>query len=242
MGIFDRFKKKETAPAKASYKHSGLSPADYGRIIRADAIDGKALTHVSIGMVNLPTGRIVVCDPLVVPETAAFVRTVTPGQYPATLHYADEGEFGQRVAIATLTFSNEPAVRYEMALRPGSDLSELDEPGAYFGFPVDAGLGGFMDEATASYYLAWIDQFVRDRPNGNIYDDHFAGEFAKTAAPGTRGGDWINYAFPERPDLNLTMFSSGYGDGVYPAYWGVNNQGAIVCLVIDFNVVLTEDE
>ncbi|MCC7500938.1 MAG: DUF4241 domain-containing protein [Flavobacteriales bacterium] len=242
MGLRDLFKRKPAAAAKPPYTHSGLSEADYGRIIGADAVEGKAVTHVSIGTVNLPTGRIVVCDPLVVPGTPAFVRSVPPGRYPVRLHYVDEGEFGARIAIATLTISKEPAVHYEMALRPGDELAVLEEPGAYFGFPVDAGLGGFMDEEVAAHYLAWIDRFYQERPDGNIYDDHFAAEFAKTAEPGTRDGDWINYAFPDRPDLNLTMFSSGYGDGVYPSYWGVNEHGGIVCLVIDFHVALTEVE
>lgn len=238
MGLFDLFKRTPAAVPEPN-THSGLAQADYGRIILADSVEGKAVSHLPIGTVHLPTGRIVVCDPLVVPGTPAFVRSVPPGRYPVTLHYVDEGEFGARVAIATLTFSEEPAVRYEMALRPGDQLSALEEPGAYFGFPVDAGLGGFMDEETAKHYLAWIDRFCLERPDGNIYDDHFAAEFAKTAEPGTHHGDWINYAFPDRPDLNLTMFSSGYGDGVYPCYWGVSEHGAIVSLVIDFHVALT---
>ncbi|HEX2617960.1 MAG TPA: DUF4241 domain-containing protein, partial [Flavobacteriales bacterium] len=87
-----------------------------------------------------------------------------------------------------------------------------------------------------------LKQFYTTHPDGNIYTDHFDAEFAKSAAPGTRSGDWLNYHFPDRPELNLTMFSSGFGDGVYPAYWGVNTSGEAVCLVIDFHVALLPEE
>jgi hypothetical protein len=37
------------------------------------------------------------------------------------------------------------------------------------------------------------------------------------------------------------MFSSGYGDGVYPAYWGLDAGRQAVNLVIDFHVLLLPD-
>lgn len=38
------------------------------------------------------------------------------------------------------------------------------------------------------------------------------------------------------------VVSSGYGDGVYPAYWGIDENGEIVSLVIDFLVLVKEDD
>lgn len=38
------------------------------------------------------------------------------------------------------------------------------------------------------------------------------------------------------------MFQSGYGDGVYPAYWGMTKNNEIISLVIDFHVLLLPDE
>lgn len=110
--------------------------------------------------------------------------------------------------------------------------------------PVDAGLGGFFDYKTGIEYNKFLDKFHADNPDGNIYDDFFAAEFKKNAITPddqTDYGNWINYTFPNT-DLNITMFQSGYGDGVYPAYWGLDEQGDIVSLVIDFFVVLLPDE
>ncbi len=49
-------------------------------------------------------------------------------------------------------------------------------------------------------------------------------------------GDWLNFYLPNRPSLNVIMFHSGYGDGMYPCYWGTNNDGKICSLIVDFQV------
>ncbi len=33
------------------------------------------------------------------------------------------------------------------------------------------------------------------------------------------------------------MFHTGYGDGIYPAYWGIAEDGSVSSLVIDFIVL-----
>lgn len=35
---------------------------------------------------------------------------------------------------------------------------------------------------------------------------------------------------------------SGYGDGGYPVLWGVDDDGAVVQLVVDFMVLVTDAE
>jgi hypothetical protein len=41
-------------------------------------------------------------------------------------------------------------------------------------------------------------------------------------------------------DNNIVMFGSGFGDGVYPCYWGIDSSGEIVSLVVDL-LVLSEE-
>jgi hypothetical protein len=39
----------------------------------------------------------------------------------------------------------------------------------------------------------------------------------------------------------VTAFSSGYGDGVYPAYWGLDAAGVPAAFCLDFEVLLTDE-
>jgi hypothetical protein len=103
----------------------------------------------------LPTGRIVACDPSYLTtrpaEQSAYTRPVPPGRYPVLLALlardgfrADNPNRGC-VACAALRFQETPVERWEMALRPGWDLSTL-KPGFLFGYGVDGGNGCFVDE------------------------------------------------------------------------------------------------
>lgn len=218
-----------------------LAQADHNAIIHGNEVDGMPVEHRYVGPLLLPTGRIVVCDPLAYPDMPPFTRTVKPGNYPVTLHLARTTQLGTRIALAEVTFRPDRASRFELALRPGDDVSTLEE-GGFFGFPVDAGLGAFMDLEAARHYAQFRAAFQAERPNGNLYDDLFAVEFARNATPGGRDGDWINHRFHGRPDLNTVMFSSGYGDGAYPAYWGLSRHGEVVSLIVDLHVLLLQED
>jgi len=65
-------------------------------------------------------------------------------------------------------------------------------------------------------------------------------EFKKNAVDPNNpndSGDWVNFYLPNKPELNIIMFHSGYGDGLYPSYWGIDEKGEICSLVIDFEVI-----
>ncbi|WP_253946621.1 DUF4241 domain-containing protein [Priestia filamentosa] len=48
---------------------------------------------------------------------------------------------------------------------------------------------------------------------------------------------WGNLILDEEYNLNALIFSSGYGDGFYASYWGINEKGNVVSLVTDFNIM-----
>lgn len=50
--------------------------------------------------------------------------------------------------------------------------------------------------------------------------------------------DWCNFQIDS--SHNIIAFSSGLGDGVYPSYFGYDENNEICCLVTDFG--LYEDE
>jgi hypothetical protein len=39
-----------------------------------------------------------------------------------------------------------------------------------------------------------------------------------------------------KPD-NVAIFSSGWGDGVYTTYVGLDEHGEVVCLLTDFEII-----
>jgi hypothetical protein len=222
----------------------GISHANYDRLYTEPVIDGMPIERLRLTELNVPTGELVVTDPLVVPDLLPFARKVAPGLYPVDLYIAQTPISGERVAIAMLTFSQDVAIRYELALRGSQKLEELEDERSYFGFPVDAGLGAIYDQETSIAYNRFIDDFYRENPVKNIYDDLLAAEFKRNAhsqSDPNDCGNWLDFHLPDSMQHNIAMFQSGYGDGVYPAYWGLNAREEIINLVIDFHVILLPD-
>ena len=221
-----------------------ISHADYNVIFDNKTVEGAPIETVEIGTLKVTTGKIIVCDPLAIPDMDPLDKVIPPGDYPIKLYFAnDEALFGRRNAVAKLEFSPKRADKWVLALKEGEDVSKLEGNGDFFGFPVDAGLGGFMDEAALAEYNIFMDDFYSKNPEGNLYDDFFDAEFKKSAKTANEEdrGDWVNFQLPGT-ELNITMFSSGFGDGMYPAYWGMTNDNEIVSLVIDFHVLLLPEE
>lgn len=220
-----------------------LSHTDYNIIFENNTVDNILVEEINIGMLKVPSGKIVATDPIVYPIAKPFLRTVPPGEYPVKIYAATIEGVGERYAIAKLEFSKDKAEKWVMALLEGEDINNIKEDG-FFGFPADAGLGGFFDYETGKKLVEFNKKFREENPEKNLYDAVFAAEFKKSAKnlnDTTDYGDWINYKIPES-NLNVTMFQSGYGDGVYPSYWGIDKDGNVTSLVIDFLVLLLPKE
>ena len=115
------------------------------------------------------------------------------------------------------------AVRWEMALIPNQDQSTLG-PNQFFGYPVDAGTGCFMDLSVATE--------LSQRMNADDdWDSSLIAEIEKNRALGV---SWLNTTIDIDTGANLVAFSSGWGDGAYPSYWGYDDDENIVALVTDF--------
>ncbi|HEY4327195.1 MAG TPA: DUF4241 domain-containing protein [Mucilaginibacter sp.] len=213
-----------------------LSQVNYNQVFDNKIVDGFPIELLGIGNLKVPTGKIIVCDPLVTVNFTPFNKTVKPGIYPVKIYVAKTKKSGERYAIAKLEFGSKKADKWVLALHDGENTLELKDPDDYFGFPVDAGLGGFFDYKAGLSYRQFEDEFEKSHPGGNIYDDYLAAEFKKNAKDPKDDGDWINLKIPNS-DLNMTMFSSGYGDGRYPVYWGMTKNNEIVSLIIDFLVL-----
>ncbi|ENN89591.1 hypothetical protein RHSP_59803 [Rhizobium freirei PRF 81] len=207
----------DTSKLSSNFDLASLSDAD---------LDARSIKVLRIGKVELTSGRIVASDPLVGPDRAALVRKVAPGDYPVTLYEA----FG-RIAAASMRFAEGKPVRWELALIPGQDINSLkgDE---FFGYPVDAGLGCYMDADTYALIQQREKRVQAEKASSDInyYDDVLAPELQ------TNGDKYAMHRPIAGKRGNVAIFWSGWGDGFYPVFWGLDASGLPLVLLTDFGV------
>ncbi|PPF46967.1 hypothetical protein C5B85_01425 [Pseudoclavibacter sp. AY1F1] len=117
-----------------------------------------------------------------------------------------------RNAAVRVRFSDAAPVTWIPASLPGS--------GHVVG--VDAGCICIVD------YVGYSDMTRRDK--AAAYD-----AFSAAQTPAVQEFDLAG------TDIGIA-FDSGYGDGSYPAYWGLDSEGAVAQLVVDCMVLVEQDE
>lgn len=182
------------------------------------------------GPLVVTSGALVAADPLVMPETAPFSRPVPTGTFPVELAIAVMGD-DERVAYARIRFAGDRSpVSWRLATSAGQDPSLLG-PGEFYGYGVDAGTGCFMDVVAARLLIARMEA---DDDYGMQLADDLQDDYRPT---------WCR--LDTRPDPtapeNVVCFSSGWGDGSYPTFFGLDADGAVLAVVTDF-LLLAEDD
>jgi hypothetical protein len=185
-------------------------------------------TH-QIGELIVQSGLIVACDPFVFFDSAPFTTQIPVGVYPVILSVAGFND-DQRVAYAKLHISNQPTVLWEMALLPDQDIKSLKED-EFFGYPVDAGTGCFMDSEAASVFLKKFEDEVSS--DNYSFSDFVIAEMEKNYV---HTWNWANIKTDET-NGNLIAFTAGFGDGAYPSYFGFDIDGKVTSIVTDFQII-----
>ncbi|GGB79913.1 hypothetical protein GCM10007424_20060 [Flavobacterium suaedae] len=215
-----------------------------------DDMETQELVEIHIGDLNLPTGKIIVGDPFFTHEQRPLAKTVEPEKYPVYIYMSEIDKLHHRVAYAKIKFRPEEATRWILALTDDitpEEANDLDED-EFFGFPVESGLACFIDEETNKELISKIDALQINSPESNYYDEVLADEFREYSGKNTFSrelGDWNDHHPNKDSDNNAIMFASGWGDGYYPAYWGMDKDGNTIELVIDFLIndfEIEEDE
>jgi len=204
-----------------------------------DEMNSQELVEIHIGDVNLPTGKIIVSDPFFSLEQRPFARTVEPDKYPVFIYVSQIDAAHHRIAYAKIKFRPEDATKWILALTDDLTNDELNDLGEdeFYGFPVESGLACFLDEETNKSFIAKMDELQEKNPESNYYDDVLSSEFMEYSGKNSFSrelGDWNDHHPDAESDNNIIMFASGWGDGYYPAYWGLNENGDAIELVIDF--------
>ena len=197
---------------------------EFARYFQRGEVDGVAIDPIDVGRLQLPSGSVVVADPsyFTADFTRPFRRKIAPGAYALEFVIADLEQWGSRVAFARLRLSSNEVETWEWA-----ETTAPGELNVFFG--VDAGMACFADADAAAIFARVQTDFYAKHPDGNYYNDVLSKDFPSDA-----------YWGEHRPDpkslVKVFVCGSGFGDGLYAAYWGLDAAGAPVELVVDFQV------
>jgi Protein of unknown function (DUF4241) len=165
----------------------------------------KLSDEVTPAKVRLPSGRIVVGEYLL--DAKPLEARAQPGVYPVHATLARYKRKFDNVALATLVLSRRPTVRWRYATSIAVD-------------------GGTTTITSAEGAAALRDLFDRSQRRWEELSDEM---FDSLTAH-----DYQVTEFSLGHGLNLTMFSSGNGDGNYPVFVGFDSTGRPTRVVVDF--------
>jgi len=232
------------------FKENTISPVNLNDYFTKPEISGIKIQTMQIGTCSVPSGELIVCDPLVflgMPDLPAYFQKVPAGNYQTEICVIPKNLDCARYAAVRIRFTQEEAISFYEALTGSEELDTLEE-GEYFGFPVDAGLACICDKVLHQAFCDFVQKWEKQNPDGNLYDDYFSALLEQNyqAHPEhqRQDGDWLNWNIPET-EYFMPIFQSGFGDGVYPVYFGYDKNGDICQLIIhliDIALAYGEDE
>ena len=167
----------------------------------------------------LPTGRLVAADAPDLPAAKPFKSTFPLGEHPVVLTVARYEDKDERVAAARVQFAKGTVTSWEEA-NPSMIL-------------VDSGTAAFCDAAVVRDLSKMLkkDQTAFLNRIERAIDDNYRD---------TRSH--ADLRLPTRSGPHLIACSSGFGDGGYGAYLGYGAKKQLLCLLLDFGLLLTQEE
>lgn len=214
-----------------------------------EKIGEMAVDILDIGEVNLPTGEILACDPLVeLEEAKAYIQKTPVGKYPVRIAVVPSEDYGDRYACVKVEFSKNTPVVYELAVTGEEEKMDEAAEDEYYGFGVDAGMGCVADKKSQDKYIKYWNKLEEDGEADDPYDDIFEELLAESAQQFPKyqrtGGNWANWTIPGT-ELNIPIFASGWGDGYYPCYFGYDKEEELCgfyILFIDIEKEYSDEE
>ncbi|MDC3961056.1 DUF4241 domain-containing protein [Polyangium jinanense] len=205
----------------------------------ADQLVAVPARRLGIGMLVVPTGKLMAGDPLAnLSANHVLSRTVPPGRYPVELLlHDDERGRANELLLARVVFGAGRPTRWETAAVAGQNPAP-SRPGVRTGYPSDAATGCFVDASVFAEYTP--PPQVRQSIRGGIVHKEYindgraernSGELmqALRATRDAPGGS-LGHAEWKGTLGNLVAFGLG-GDQVVPTYWGIDASGALVEIV-----------
>jgi Protein of unknown function (DUF4241) len=195
---------------------NGGTPRPPAPVVEAgDPIDPAGVVEVSavgLGDIVLPSSRLLVADFFflggsMLDGLPRVDVTGFTGRAPVCLHVARLEPADERAAFLHVRLLDAPVVRWVIGTEQ---------------FGVDGGTGGIASVEAVRAVPADFD--------GQVYIDALDAHNVNTWS-------WANIATDPASGANVIGFSTGYGDGGYPVYSGIDRDGRVVSIVIDLLVL-----
>ncbi len=203
------------------------------KLFSKNFVESPLLESFEVGKIYLSSGKLVSCDPLITNDMQPFGTEFPKGDFSVLLHKERESNC---VAYAEIIFSNSEVSEWKMATTVGQNEKELAE-GEVFGYPVESGMGCFMDVDTQNS-LNDLEQNLYKSKGADfmgIYEEFFHEHFFD------ENGAIDQFAFlkpAEEHPGTIFAFETGYGEGFYASYIAYSKNGKPVKIVTEFIEVL----
>lgn len=199
------------------------------KLFSKDFVESPLLESFEVGKIYLSSGKLVGCDPLITNDMLPFSTEFPKGEFSVMLHKERESNC---VAYAEIIFNTEAITDWKLATTAGQNIKELEE-GEVFGYPVESGMGCFMDVDTQNS-LNELEQKLYHNKGADfmgIYEEFFHGYFFD------ENGAIDQYAFlkpSENHPGTILAFETGYGEGFYASYIAYDKNQSPVKIITEF--------
>ncbi len=199
------------------------------KLFSRNFVENPLLESFEVGKIYLSSGNLVACDPVITSDMNPFTVKFPKGDFSVLLHKERESNC---VAYAEIIFSNAEVADWKLAVTEGQHVKDLAE-GEIFGYPVESGMGCFMDAET-QHSLNELEYKLYQRKGADfmgIYEEFFHEHFFD------EDGAIDQYAFlkpsEEKPGT-IFAFETGYGEGFYASYIAFDKENIPVKIVTEF--------
>lgn len=199
---------------------------DLAKYFEQEEIAGCPVRTIRVGLCPVPSGSLVAFDPCAAAECPPqpYLVTAPVGNYPLELCIAFPQGERPVCAAARLRFNYEQPVHFEQALTGLEDESQLTT--GDFGFVSKSALGCLCDQSTLHKLQSYLDGRVAARSPQNLFEQLFSPMVQQQDHP----GGWADWTL-SGSQCRLPIFTTGWGAGEYPVYWGQDAEGRVCQLV-----------
>lgn len=199
------------------------------KLFLKDFVESPLLESFEVGKIYLSSGKLVACDPLITNDMLPFSAEFPKGEFSVMLHKEKDSNC---VAYAEIIFNTAEIKDWKLATTAGQNIKELAE-GEVFGYPVESGMGCFMDVDTQNS-LNELEQKLYHNKGGDfmgIYEEFFHEYFFD------ENGAIDQYAFLKPAETHpgtIFAFETGYGEGFYASYIAYDKNQIPVKIITEF--------